>query len=61
MLLTTFLVSLAVVKTNSLQCTVGGYGIINQKSGAIKESTVTCQSQTKFCVKLESDTIVNGG
>ncbi|VDK71673.1 unnamed protein product [Litomosoides sigmodontis] len=59
MLLIIFFVALAIVKTNSLQCVRGGFGSVNRKSGGIKEAKVTCQSQTKFCVKLESDTIVN--
>uniref|UniRef100_A0A1I7VT06 Uncharacterized protein n=1 Tax=Loa loa TaxID=7209 RepID=A0A1I7VT06_LOALO len=46
---------------NSLQCIYGGHGAINEKSGTIRDINVTCQSQTKFCLKLESDATVNGG
>ncbi|CAG9536731.1 unnamed protein product [Cercopithifilaria johnstoni] len=55
-----FLVALTIVTVNSLQCIFNGFGIVNEKSGAIKDSVVTCQSETEFCLKLESDTTANG-
>ncbi|KAL4003090.1 Activin types I and II receptor domain family protein [Acanthocheilonema viteae] len=60
MLVRIFLIALTVSTVNSLQCIFGGHGVVNEKSGSIRETNVTCQSQTKFCLKLESDTKKNG-
>ncbi|VDK61513.1 unnamed protein product [Gongylonema pulchrum] len=50
-----------VVAVNSLRCVFGGQGTVNGQTGASTDTNVTCRSSTKFCVKLESDTTLNGG
>uniref|UniRef100_A0A0R3RWX0 Activin_recp domain-containing protein n=1 Tax=Elaeophora elaphi TaxID=1147741 RepID=A0A0R3RWX0_9BILA len=58
--LSIFLVAVIIATANSLQCIYGGYGVVNERSGTIRETDVTCKSQTRFCLTLESDTTVNG-
>lgn len=60
MLLKILLIASVVVMANSLQCIYGGHGAVNERSGTIRDINVTCRSQTKFCLKLESDTILSG-
>lgn len=46
---------------NSLRCVFGGQGTVNGQTGVSTDTNVTCRSTTKYCVKLESDTTLNGG
>lgn len=61
MLLKIFLVALTIIKANSLRCVSGASRITNEVSGTVKNSNITCKSDTKFCVKLATDATINGG